>query len=122
MKNMTIFCKDFELTQSIKAHVEDKLSSLYKFLNHQAELTNFNIRLGRTTNHQNHGKIFYAEASVRTPEKNYGGRIEEEDIYAAIDLLKDELSINITEHRSKTRTLDRKNAIKFKEQLHHSID
>lgn len=118
MKNFTIYCKDFELTDAIQSYAEEKMAYLYRYLNQDEDLVTFNFRLGKVSNSHNHGKIFYAEVGIHTPEKNYGGRIEADDIYAAIDLLKDELSRNITHHRDKSRTLQKKEAQKFKQKLH----
>jgi ribosomal subunit interface protein len=121
MKNFTIFCKDFELTEAIQAYAEEKMAYLYRYLNYDENHVSFNFRLGKISNSHEHGKIFFAEVSIHTPEKNYGGRIEADDVYAAIDLLKDELSGNITHYRDKTRTLDKKAAQKFKEALHIDV-
>ena len=117
MKNFTIYCKDFELTDAIKQYAEDKMNSLHKYLNQDEELVTFNFRVGKTSNSHNNGKIYFAEVSIHTPDKNYGGRIEADNIYAAIDLLKDELSGNIRHYRDKMRTLSRHDAQKFKENI-----
>ncbi len=117
MKNFTIYCKDFELTDSIKEYSEDKMGSLNKYLNQDEDHVKFNFRLGKSSNSHNNGKIYYAEVSIHTPEKNYGGKIEAESIYVAIDLLKDELANNITHYREKVRTVSRHEAQKFKEDI-----
>eukprot|EP00697_Spironema_sp_BW2_P009633 gnl/Spiro4/2458_TR1181_c0_g1_i1.p1 gnl/Spiro4/2458_TR1181_c0_g1~~gnl/Spiro4/2458_TR1181_c0_g1_i1.p1 ORF type:complete len:118 (-),score=1.18 gnl/Spiro4/2458_TR1181_c0_g1_i1:5-358(-) len=114
MKNFTIYCKDFELTEAIQTYAEDKMAYLYRYLNEDEDLVSFNFRLGKTTNSHEHGKVFFAEVSIHTPSKNYGGRIEADDLYAAIDLLKDELAGNITHYRDKTRTLEKKKKKKKK--------
>jgi ribosomal subunit interface protein len=116
MKNLSIFCKDFELTDAIKTYLADKMMSLEKYLTNPDEVT-FNARLGKVSNHHNHGKIFYAEVSIHTPEKNFGAREEAEELYEAIDVLKDELARAITHYKSKSRDLDRKEAQKFKEDI-----
>lgn len=116
MKNLTTFCKDFELTDSIKTYLADKMMSLEKYLQHPEQVT-FNARLGKISNHHNHGKIFYAEVSIHTPEKNFGSREEAEELYEAIDVLKDELARAITHYKSKSRDLGRKEAQKFKEDI-----
>ncbi|MCC2625370.1 MAG: raiA [Burkholderiales bacterium] len=119
MKNFTIYCKDFELTDSIKEYSEDKMGSLHKYLNQDEDQVKFNFRLGKSSNSHNNGKIYYAEVSIHTPEKNYGGKIEAESVYVAIDLLKDELANNITHYREKVRTVSRHEAQKFKEDIKH---
>ena len=116
MKNLSIFCKNFELTDAIKTYLADKMMLLEKYLSNSDEVT-FNARLGKVSNHHNHGKIFYAEVSIHTPEKNFGAREEAEELYEAIDVLKDELARAINHYKSKSRDLDRKEAQKFKEDI-----
>jgi ribosomal subunit interface protein len=122
MKNMTIYCKDFDLTDAIKTYLTDKMLMLNKFLNIDEDELSFNCRLGKITNSQNSGKIFYVEVSIHTPHKNYGARIESDDIYVAIDLIKDELSSNITSYKNKLRTIHKKESQKFKQELHIPTD
>jgi ribosomal subunit interface protein len=121
MKNLTIQCKDFELTDAIKDYATDKMVYLEKFLNHDAAEATFNLRLGKTALSRQNGNIYYAEVSIHTPEKNYGGRIESDDTYVAIDLLKDELARNISHHRDKVRTLEKREAQKFKQDLRQDV-
>lgn len=117
MKNLTIYCKDFELTDAIKGYLEDKMSYLFRYITHDEDVVSFNCRLGKVANNHEKGKIYYAEVSIHTPEKNYGARIEAEDTYVAIDLLKDELAGNITHYKERSLTLQRKEAQKFKQEL-----
>lgn len=118
MKNLTIHCKDFDLTDAIKDYAEEKVSSLNKYLSTDHDASKYSLRLGKTTNHHTSGKIFYAELGIAAPHKHYDAKIEAEDIYAAIDLLKDEMSNNIKNHREKQRTVSRHDAQKFKEKMH----
>lgn len=117
MKNLTIHCKDFDLTDAIKKYSEDKIVALEKYLSDDKDASTYNLRLGKTTNHHNSGKIFYAELAIAAPHKHYDAKIEAEDIYAAIDLLKDEMADNIRSHRAKQRTVSRHDAQKFKEKM-----
>lgn len=118
MKNLTIHCKDFELTNAIKEYAEDKVSALAKYLSEDGDAVKYNLRLGKTSNSHNAGKIFYAELGIAVPHKHYDARIEAEDTYASIDLLKDEMAEIIKNHRDKLRTVSRHDAQKFKEQTH----
>lgn len=117
MKNLTIYCKDFELTEAIKGYVEDKMAYLFKYISCSDDTVSFNCRLGKVANSKEKGKIYYAEVSIHTPEKNYGGRVEAEDTYVALDLLKDELAGNITHYKEKMRTLQKRDAQKFKQEI-----
>lgn len=118
MKNLTIHCKDFDLTDAIKGYAQDKVSALVKYLNEDDATVAYNLRLGKTSNHHNAGKIYFAELSIAVPHKHYDAKIEADDIYAAIDILKDEMADIIRNHRDKVRTVSRHGAQKFKEDLH----
>lgn len=122
MKNLSILCKDFDATDAIKLHATEKLSSLNKFLPENGDSSSFNLRLGKITNHHNSGKIFYADISIKTPEKNFGALVEAEDIYAAIDQLKDDLAHNIAHYKDKTHSKNINSARKFKQELHTIAD
>ena len=117
MKNLTTFCKDFELTDAIKVYLAEKLSSLDKYLAEDEEAATYNARLGKTSNHHNNGKIYYVEVSIHTPHKNFGARVESEEVYAAIDLIKDELAHNITHYKEKARDVSRREEAKFKQEI-----
>ncbi len=118
-----ILCKDFELTEALKIYAINKLQALNKyFTHHDQNSIKYNLRLGKTSQSHNHGKIYYAELTIHTPDKNYGAEIIAEDTYTAIDLLKAELSQNIAHYKDKLRTLNKKDAQKFKEQLHTLTD
>lgn len=122
MKNLSILCKDFDLTDAIKLHATEKLSMLDKYFPDNGASASFNLRLGKISNNHNSGKIFYADVSIKTPEKNFGALVESEDIYAAIDQLKDDLSHNIVHYKDKEHTKNIRSARKFKETLHTVVE
>ena len=118
MKNLSILCKDFDLTDAIKLYATEKMSALDKYFPEAGAAASFNLRLGKVSNSHNSGKIFYAEVSIKTPEKNFGALVESEDIYAAIDQLKDDLAHNIAHYKDKEHTKNIRSARKIKEELH----
>ena len=118
MKNLTILCKDFDLTEGIKLYATEKTAALNKFFPDNGAHAAFNLRLGKVANSHQNGKIFYADVSVKTPEKNFGALVESEDIYAALDLLKDDLAHNIAHYKDKSHSKNIRSARKFKEELH----
>lgn len=122
MKNLSILCKDFDLTDAIKTYATEKLSALNKYFPDNGSQVVFNLRLGKVTNHQHSGKIFYAEVSIKSPEKNFGALVESEDIYSALDILKDDLAHNIAHYKDKTHSKNVRSARKFKEELHTTAD
>lgn len=120
MTNISIVCKDFELTDSIKIYVQEKMSSLNKFFNIESDSIIFKIKLGKTTNKQSHGKIFFIDVGIKTPKKNFGCYEESEDIYVAVDRVKDELSRSIIQFKNKVISTSRREDKKIKNELRTS--
>ena len=118
MKNLTIVCKDFDLTEAIKLYATEKMAALNKFFPENGAHASFNLRLGKTTNSHVNGKIFYVDVSIKTPEKNFGALVEAEDIYVALDQLKDDLAHNIAHYKDKSHSNSIRSARKFKQELH----
>lgn len=92
-----------EITPSIKTYVDQKIGGAGKFVKRfeaQGELTAF-VELARTTRHHRHGEVFYVEVTLRLPGKLV--RVEEhhENIYAAIDRVKDRLKVELSRFKGK---------------------
>lgn len=82
-----------DLTPAIKAYCEEKMSSIEKMLPNldpmgSAEL---HIELARTTAHHHKGDIFMAETQLTLPKKTFHVSETRDDMYAAIDAVKDTL-------------------------------
>ncbi len=109
--------KNFDLTPAIDEYVSKKISSLEKFLDVKGEVL-CEIEIGRTTKHHNSGDIFKAEVNIAQP----GGKqiyvvAEEADLYAAIDIVRDEAERAIVSRKNKYKTLFRKGASRIKDLL-----
>ncbi len=95
-----------ELTPAIYAYVTDRVESCKKFLNKgDQEAIKFNVEIGKTTRHHKEGDLFRAEINL-----NFNGQVlrvvkTEEDLYAAIDVAKDEMVEQITNFNKKRNTL-----------------
>ena len=120
MTNISIVCKDFDLTESIKTYVNEKMGSLNKFFSNDIDAVIYKVRLGKTTNKQSHGKIFFIDVGIKTPKKNFGCNVESEDIYVAIDRVKDELTRSIVQYKDKSVTESRREDKKVKNDLRSS--
>ena len=84
---LTIEHKNIELTDAIRGYAEEKISSLEKY----ADIIKADVDLGRVTNHQNKGEVYFCEAHIFIAGKDFFVKREEEDIYKAIDNVKDHL-------------------------------
>ena len=94
----------FELTPAIKSFVEEKFSSLSKFLDRwetNGEIA-LRIEVSKNTEHHNKGKVFYAEANLDIPKNML--RVEETDdeLYEAIIKSRDRLKENLLKLKEKT--------------------
>lgn len=100
-----ITTKNLELTPALRDFTEKKVGSLQKFVKKFEENTEVKcfIELAKTTEHHNHGEIFYAEANVEIDGVNDLIRIEEtsDDMHASIDGLKNRLKQELLILKSK---------------------
>jgi len=108
---------NFDLTEAIDQYVNKKFSSLEKFLpNKEGVLCE--VELGRTTKHHNSGDIFKAEINIMVPGgKQVYAVAEESELYAAIDIVRDEAERVIVSDKNKKETLFRRGASQIKNLL-----
>lgn len=76
-----------------------------------------NVEVGRTTKHHKSGDIFRAEIHILIGGQEYYSVAETEDLYAAIDEVKDEIAEKLSSKRKKTIDLFRRGGAKIKDLL-----
>ena len=84
---LTIEPKGIELTDAIRDYAEEKFTSLEKF----ADIVKADIDLGMTSQHHTQGQVFFCEAHIFIAGKDFFIKRDEEDLYKAIDKVKDHL-------------------------------
>jgi putative sigma-54 modulation protein len=94
-----------ELTEPIKQYVNEKFGDMDKFFDN---IQRTDIDVGMRTQHHNKGKIFYAEANVHVPGKDIRIVKDTEDLYKAIDKVRDHLKNELKEFKEKMRRTDKK--------------
>ena len=102
-----ILAKDIEVGGNLEEHIQTRIGTLDRLLKHDTE-SFCDLRLGKNSKSHKHGKIFFAEAKIKTAHKNYGARAEGESPVAAVDELKDELSKKIRRNKDKRVSLRNK--------------
>lgn len=109
MKRHTIKSTNMELTDAIRDYVHQKLDALEKLIEHAGPV-DVRVEVGKTSNHHQKGKIFRCEMNVNVK----GGlvRVEKtaEDLYKAIDKVKDHLHNQLADLKKRTLDRDRKDA------------
>lgn len=113
MKNVIIQTNNIEITNAISSYVEEKLTYLDKFFKNGEEVK-YEVRVGKETEHHKNGELYKADVSVKTPHKNYGAYSIKDNLYSAIDDVKDQLAKKITHHKDKKESLFRRGASQVK--------
>jgi len=102
---------NIELTGAIESYVEEKIQGVEKFaVPHENENPIAEVEIGKTTNHHNSGDVFRAEVNLRVRGKHFRATSEKDDLYAAIDDMRNELVRELSSHKDKARTLVRRGA------------
>lgn len=103
-----------EMTDAIRSYTHTKMSSLEKYISRDDSSGKLAIELSKTTNHHIHGAFFQAEAQLHLRGKEVTLRTTQDDLYKAIDILKDMLSRELAQHKDKERSMLRRSAHKVK--------
>jgi putative sigma-54 modulation protein len=104
-----------EMTGAIEEYVMKRISSLQKFIQNKNTLCE--IELAKTTNHHKSGDVFKAEANISMPHDQVYAVSEQEDLYVAIDDLREELERILSSHKDKKITLFRRGAQRIKNMI-----
>ena len=101
----------FELTPAIKDYATSKLASTTKFLGkvNQGTIT-CSVELERTTSHHTKGEIYRAEVNMSVEGVMHRSETSSTDLYAAIDLLRDELARKIKSEKGKSESIFKRGA------------
>lgn len=109
--NIIIKGTNLELHNDLKDYVEDKIGSLKKFMEDidlGGNRVIVRVELAKTTQHHQQGDIYRAEVNLDLPKKMFRSAVESDDIYKAIDDVKDELRIMINEYKAERTDVSRK--------------
>lgn len=103
---MTINVRLHDITTSdaVKKYVEEKFESLEKFF---PGIIEADVQVGMNTTGQHKGKIFTCEANLRIPKKILFISKDAEDLYKAIDKVKDHLKVELEKLKGKMRSTDK---------------
>lgn len=103
-----------DITEAIRSYTLEKMQSLEKYVPEGDTSGKLTVELSRTTKHHVHGDVFQAEARLHIRGKETVLRTTEDDLYKAVDLLKDKLTRELAQHKDKERSIFRRSAHKVK--------
>ena len=105
---------NMEITGEIKDFLYKKLAHLDKFIDQTDDSIICDVELGKTTNHHKNGDIFRAEINVFMDGQTLRAVAEEEDLFSAIDIAKDEIVREVKISKDKKISLIRRGGAKIK--------
>lgn len=110
----------FTITPAISDYVNKRCETFARFLGNDPAAFVV-VELGKTTERQKHGDIFSAEihvvGKIAGTESDIYATADREDLYAAIDAVRDEAFRSITSKKSKNTSLMRRSGARVKNLL-----
>lgn len=112
--------KNIELTDAIRDYVSKRVTNLEKLLSKIEEgqgkvMVNFEV--GKSTNHHKLGEIFHADCLIKINGKEFYESADKEDLYQAIDAIKDSLYNEINKNKDRSQTLFTRGARSIKKMM-----
>jgi len=112
--------KNIELTEAIKDYVSKRVTNLEKLLTRIEEgqgkvMANFEV--SKSTNHHKGGEVFHAHCSIIIDGKEFYGKADKEDLYQAIDAVKDSLYNEINKNKDRSQTLLKRGGASIKRMM-----
>jgi ribosomal subunit interface protein len=112
--------KNIEITPAIHDYVVKRVTNLDKLLA-EIEVSSGEVivlfSLSKTTHHHKGGQVFHADCSVNIKGKKYYTSVLKENLYEAIDEVKDKLYMEINKEKDKKQTLFKRGASSVKKMM-----
>ncbi len=101
---VTVQTRGIEASDPIREYAEEKFRTLEKFFD---GIERAAVITGMLSQHHQKGKIYFAEVTLDLPKK-YSIHVEKEaeDIYKAIDKVKDHCKVELEQMKAKIRSKD----------------
>ena len=115
--HITIKATNVELTPAIREYTEKRFNSISKFVQKKDDSVLCRVEVGKVTNHHKKGDVFRAEAKILVAGKELYATSEKEDLYVAIDDVKDELVRELQSTKEKKMDMVRKGGARIKSML-----
>lgn len=96
---ISILSKNIKLTSKIKKGIENKMRDLDKISNKIGIPLQIFFEIAIETKHHQKGSIYYAEANIEVPGKIIRAEAREENIYTAINKVKDEIERSLKKYK-----------------------
>ncbi len=102
---ITIHATGMDMNETLRLYAEEKIRGLEKFFDN---IQKAEIDMGLRNHHHQKGKIYYAEVNVHVPKRVMRIVKEAEDLYKAIDKVRDHYKVEFDRMKGKLRAKDKK--------------
>jgi ribosomal subunit interface protein len=118
--NINLQSKGLEITPTIRDYVVKRVTNLEKLLLKMEQgggeaMVSFDI--SRNTGHNKGKSIFHADCRIQIKGQEFYGSADEEDLYASIDAIKENLFREISKNKDRKQTLFKRGAASVKKML-----
>lgn len=109
--NIEFYGKNMALTPAIKAYIQKKLDRLEKF---HEKIVEVRAEV-ESDEHHHRGLVFRCEVNLTIPHQMLRAETVAEDLYSAIDMVKDDLELQLRKMKGKRQGRRRKAQISRRE-------
>lgn len=92
---------NMDLTDAIKAYVEERIAAIEKLVGDFEPTVDIKVEVGKTSNHHNKGDVYRAEVQMTVPGTVFRAEETAEDLYEAIDKVKEQIKRQISDYKNK---------------------
>jgi len=112
--------KNMELTEAIKDYVLKRVTNLEKLLSTietRGGEVMVNFEVGKSTKHHKSGVVFHADCLININGKKFYSSSDKEDLYQAIDEIRESLFNEIRKNKDRRQTLFKRGAASVKKMM-----
>jgi putative sigma-54 modulation protein len=113
--------KNMELTEAIKDYVLKRVTNLEKLLSgieqRKGASMSVNFQVSKATMHHKSGIVFHADCSINISGDEFYASADSDDLYKAIDEVKETLFREIDKNKDRRQTLFKRGAASVKKMM-----
>ncbi len=106
---------NIEVTDSIYSYIRKRVQGLSKFFSH--EDTQVEVEVGKITKHHKNGEVYKADISISMGGKKFFASSAKENLYSAIDTVKEEAARSLRHNKDRSQTLFKRGALSVKKMV-----
>lgn len=115
--NFTVKATNTTLTPTIEEYIGKKIAQFDKIIPGEDTSAHMSVEIGKETEHHKTGDVFFAELNLHIAGKDFRTRRNGQDMYAALDIAKDELLDTVRGYKNKKTTLYRRGKLMVKDMM-----